>query len=446
VPCSLTTRNVYASRACWSLETGKGFIKLWKIVIDSGASVNYARRSTIEGSQQYAEALKARTSDVITVRLATGTRATVPKVAVNLGVKCLDFDSIERCLVIDLDSRYDLILGMAWLKRHEPWIDGRSNTLGATRLSPGGALATHEPTSARKQKRYWRGHRTESVNVLDIGVSELMDTGIEDVSPEHCSRADRGAARNPLSGARHESAASLHAGNGMVDNQSRHLGHGPSDARGAARNPLSGERPAGDEPLRANDGAVGCEPRHQGEDPDDAGGVTPSPLGRGCEHCSSSPAQSKQQEVETPEDTFSVNLLASPRRTASAKRRQRRQMATARRKASVLTQDVSVMDDDSEQLYTLVNGVTGEAKGNVSLEAIPAANALLKLDEMSIPEFGDALKAGELAEVVMIRPEEELNSSSLMDEAVLEDTKEALSARSGASILKNPSDPFYSFG
>ena len=31
-------------------------------------------------------------------------------------------DSIERCLVLDLNSIYDLILGMVWLERHEPWI------------------------------------------------------------------------------------------------------------------------------------------------------------------------------------------------------------------------------------------------------------------------------------------------------------------------------------
>ena len=58
--------------------------------------------------------------DTITVRLATGTLVAIPNVPVNLGVKNFDFDSIERFLVLDLDSRYDLILGMAWLERHEP--------------------------------------------------------------------------------------------------------------------------------------------------------------------------------------------------------------------------------------------------------------------------------------------------------------------------------------
>ncbi|KAG2783646.1 hypothetical protein PC129_g19881 [Phytophthora cactorum] len=62
---------------------------------------------------------------------------------------------------------------------------------------------------------------------------------------------------------------------------------------------------------------------------------------------------------------------------------------------------------------------------------------------MSIADFDEALKAGGLAEVVVIRPEEELNTLSVVDEAVLEDTKKALSARSGSAILKDPSDSFY---
>ncbi|KAG2769555.1 hypothetical protein PC129_g1998 [Phytophthora cactorum] len=62
---------------------------------------------------------------------------------------------------------------------------------------------------------------------------------------------------------------------------------------------------------------------------------------------------------------------------------------------------------------------------------------------MSIAEFGEALKAGDLAEVVVVRPEEALSSSSVVDEAVLEDNKKALSARCGSEILKDPSDPFY---
>ena len=85
----------------------------------------------------------------------------------------MDFNSIERCLVLDLDSRYDLILGMAWIKRHEPWIDWRSKTSGATRNVPSEVLESYEPTFARQQKHYWREPLIENVNVLDIGMSEL---------------------------------------------------------------------------------------------------------------------------------------------------------------------------------------------------------------------------------------------------------------------------------
>ncbi|GMF47931.1 unnamed protein product [Phytophthora fragariaefolia] len=251
----------------------RGFEKPWTILVDSDASGNYARRSTIEGSQQYAEALKARTRDIVTVRLATGTRVTVPKVPVDLGVKFLDFDSVERCLVLDLDARYDLILGMAWLERHEPWMDWRSKTLGATHFSPSGALASHEPTSARKQKRFWREHWTETVNVLDIGMSEMMDTeSVVDKSPEQSSWAERGAAHNPLSNARGE-AASLHADGGMDKSPERSSWTG----RGVARNPLSDARGEAAS-LHAHEGMVGSEPRHQVCGPNDACGVAQNPL------------------------------------------------------------------------------------------------------------------------------------------------------------------------
>ena len=59
--------------------TVKGLEKPWIILIDSGASGNYARRSTLEGSQLYAAALRARGGDTVTVRLASGTHVTYTK-------------------------------------------------------------------------------------------------------------------------------------------------------------------------------------------------------------------------------------------------------------------------------------------------------------------------------------------------------------------------------
>ena len=202
-------------------------------MVNSEESVSYVRRRSLEGSQRYAEALKAHEGDIITVRLATGIRVTVSKAPLNLGVKFLDFDSIERCLVLDLESRYDLILEMAWLESHEPGIDWRSKTLGATCTVLRGALESHEPTSASKQKRYWREPLTDSVSVLDIGMSELVESDdVKDISREQGSWTVSETARTPLSDTRCDNE-SLNAGS-IVGQRSSHQGLCPADGRGVA--------------------------------------------------------------------------------------------------------------------------------------------------------------------------------------------------------------------
>ncbi|OWZ05015.1 LOW QUALITY PROTEIN: hypothetical protein PHMEG_00022974 [Phytophthora megakarya] len=138
--------------------TTKDFENTWNVLIVSGPSGNYVRCTTVERSQ----ALQAHSRDTVTVRLVTSVRVTEAKVPLDLGVKFHHFDSTERCLVLALDPRYDLILGMAW-----------SKTLGATHFSPGGDLASHETTSGC----------TEWAALLDVGVAEIGTDVVEDLRP-----------------------------------------------------------------------------------------------------------------------------------------------------------------------------------------------------------------------------------------------------------------------
>ncbi|POM61258.1 Retrotransposon nucleocapsid protein [Phytophthora palmivora] len=61
-------------------------------------------------------------------------------------------------------------------------------------------------------------------------------------------------------------------------------------------------------------------------------------------------------------------------------------------------------------------------------------------------DFLAEVKAGEIAEMVLLKPEtspEDLNSSSVMDEDVLEGFTKQRATRLGSDILKNPEDPVY---
>ncbi|GMF61137.1 unnamed protein product [Phytophthora fragariaefolia] len=244
-------------------------------------------------------------------------------------------------------------------------------------------------------------------------------------SPERSSWTERGVVRNPRSDARTE-AASLHAHDGMVGSEPRHQVCGPNDACGVAQNALSDARMNDEPSLDAMDGMVGATLNTQGQSPAVKCGVAHNPLSGGCGQSSTSlsvgrdtEAPSELEEGMTPEIAAGAFTTASRGQPTSAKRRRRRKMLAARRMTSGMPRDVNGVVSgtalhDSEQLYTLVNGVTGDVDGDVILGA-----------------------------VVVIRPEEELISSSLLDEAVLEDAKKALNTRSGSEILKNPSDPLY---
>ncbi|KAG3062434.1 hypothetical protein PI125_g24533 [Phytophthora idaei] len=352
---------------------------------------------------------------------------------------------------------------MAWLERHEPWIDWRSKTLGARPFAPSGALVSHEPTSARKQKRFWRGHEAESAMVLDIGMSELVSNAVA-VVHERGSQNVRGAARYPRSGAGLVSdpllcpaedergvARSPLSGTNLVNDLPLRA---PESRRGVERNLPSGVSQVNDSPLRGPRGTVDRRSRHHGRSLGDAGGVAPLPLSEGHEPHGSELRVSRDTDsslrtggaVAPGRGDGDVTTPTSPGRSRSRRERRMRRRASVTSRTSDEVSNVTSSKaprDCSEQLYTLVNGVTGGVDGDISLDSLPAVNALLELDEMSIAEFGEALKAGDLAEVVVIGPEEELNSSSVVDEAVLEETNKALSARSESAILKDPSDPFY---
>ncbi|KAF1318886.1 reverse transcriptase, partial [Globisporangium splendens] len=65
----------------------------------------------------------ANEEKMMIVRLANGSTVKMPKRVVRLVMKCEDFRGEDEFILLDLDDKFDLILGMPWLKRYQPSID-----------------------------------------------------------------------------------------------------------------------------------------------------------------------------------------------------------------------------------------------------------------------------------------------------------------------------------
>ena len=71
-------------------------------------------------------------------------------------------------------------------------------------------MKSYEPTFTRQRKHYWREPLTEDFNVLDIGMSELTNSNVENMNSERSSLSISDTARTPLSVTRCDNE-SLHA-------------------------------------------------------------------------------------------------------------------------------------------------------------------------------------------------------------------------------------------
>ncbi|KAF1321579.1 Pol protein, partial [Globisporangium splendens] len=111
----------------------RGYEKKMTVLVDCGASQNFVSKAALEQSlQAYERLVHSGKREKMIVRLADGSIVHTEGVQVELSFSFCDFVCKETFVVLAMGSKYDLILGMPWLAKHQPWIDWRARTIGSS--------------------------------------------------------------------------------------------------------------------------------------------------------------------------------------------------------------------------------------------------------------------------------------------------------------------------
>ncbi|KAK1939047.1 hypothetical protein P3T76_009122 [Phytophthora citrophthora] len=97
-----------------------------RALVDSGASNNFVQQESLR-SLDFEGADTPRS--VLEVRLATGATVRTEKRVVRVRFSYKRRTFVEDLIVLDLDDKFDLVLGMPWLVRHDPVINWEKRTL-----------------------------------------------------------------------------------------------------------------------------------------------------------------------------------------------------------------------------------------------------------------------------------------------------------------------------
>ncbi|KAF1331234.1 reverse transcriptase, partial [Globisporangium splendens] len=102
-----------------------GYSEPLRAPVDTGASNNFVRTQVMRR-----QGLDLPNSNKeMTVRLANGSKVTMPKRVLRMAIECDDFRGEDEFIALDLDDKFDLILGMPWLRRYQPSIDWKKKKI-----------------------------------------------------------------------------------------------------------------------------------------------------------------------------------------------------------------------------------------------------------------------------------------------------------------------------
>ncbi|GMF26394.1 unnamed protein product [Phytophthora fragariaefolia] len=375
--------------------------------------------------------LASKSNTNVSVGLATGSIASRRKVTIPLSVKFDDFNSVEPFLVLDMDDQYDLILGVPWLAKHELWIDWRSRTIGASHNPLAGrALAGHVPSSSRDG--FVHEHRVSRDERQVAGSSEVL--ALPTTPPPRVWEPEVGDGEDPQdpntsSKVRQGSAVCNRVafGQGTVTTQGADASAARAGKGGSVRAPPTQSVAAGSAYVEECAGVVARTNKS---------GRVGTPTAQGV-------VAGSARAME--DDGAYACATTSGRAGAPTSKAIRGDKVTSTSKAEASSRDADSAAED--RVPQVLDVFKGEPKVGAVLTPLPTVAELLELEELSYVEVLDSLKAGELAEVVLLRPEGgslELNSSSVMDSEVLEDERTSRrQTRYGAAILKDPSDSYH---
>ena len=205
--------------------------------------------------------------------------------------------------------------------------------------------------------------------MLEVGMSELLDTGgVKDISPGRGPSAANTEVEHPLGVApvvRYDSdCESLHAMRGVDGIMPRRQNCGSVGVGGVSELCNSA--------TIVEDNQV-CVP----------GDVARNPRG-GVSKLYNSTTIVEDNQVCAPLDAVDATGSTSWKQPVSSGRKQRRHKSAVRRVASDASSMTSGITQDSEMLYTLVHGLTGNVESDVSLQAMPSVDTLLEMEELSL--------------------------------------------------------------